>query len=281
MPAIRGITVSVGYGPLLRITLPRNMRHLTECLVVTSPDDRETQEVASSVPGVRLHVTDAATRHQARFNKGLCFEEAWDHFGRDGWWLVHDSDIILPDSLHLDQLKPDHLHGARRRILEDPSKWSPDLDWRVCPLTRDGSAVGFFQLFHADDPALSARPHWYDASDPNLVGGGPWYDVSFAHAGGGDAAFMDRWSRNKIKILPVDCLHLGPVDRHWYGVSPEGKDITTAFMYRRGYRRGMRGGDPSAVHRVGEIVERVDVPGYPVSKYDLPFVRRAKAMRQP
>ena len=34
---IRGITISVNYAPLLAVTLPRNMRHLSECVVVTSP----------------------------------------------------------------------------------------------------------------------------------------------------------------------------------------------------------------------------------------------------
>src|SRR4051794_21992126 len=115
MVALRGITVSIGYGSLLRITLPLNMRHFYECLVITSPEDVETQEVASAVPGVKLHVTDAATRHQARFNKGLCFEECWDRFGREGIWLIWDSDIILPDSIPFELMRPDAIHGARRR----------------------------------------------------------------------------------------------------------------------------------------------------------------------
>lgn len=260
MPAIRGITVSVGYGSLLRITLPLNLRHLTECLVITSPDDRETQDVASSVPGAKLFVTTAMHEHNAYFNKGLSFERCWDHFGREGWWLVHDADIILPDSIPLDQLRPDHLHGARRRILEDIPKWTPDLDWRGCPLRADGGAIGFFQLFHAD----------------TIMDKRPWYDVSFSHAGGGDAFFMEHWHRSKMTILPIDCLHLGPCDTQWFGVTPEARDIMAAFVARNGWTRG-RHQDPSAVHRVGEITERVEVPGYPVSSYELPFVRRAKA----
>src|SRR4051794_33826296 len=90
MVALRGITISVGYSEFLAITLAANMRHMKEQLVITSPEDMASQEVARSVHGVELFVTDAATRHGAYFNKGLCFEEAWDYWGRDGWFCIWD-----------------------------------------------------------------------------------------------------------------------------------------------------------------------------------------------
>lgn len=262
---MRGITTSVGYGSLLSITLPRNLRHLTECVVVTSPDDEQTQAVACSVPGVKLHVTDAFTRHGARFNKGLAFEEAWNTHGRDGRWLIWDADILFPDSLDLSGWRDGCLHGARRRILADPSKWSPDLNWKTCPLHADGGPIGFAQAFAADDPAIRDKR--------------PWYDVSFAHAGGGDAFFMEHWTNDKRRVLPIEVLHLGPVDVNWWGTSPEARDIMAAFVIRNGWHRAAAKHDRTAVDRVGEIVERVTVPGYEPSQYELPFVRRAKARR--
>jgi hypothetical protein len=262
LPAIRGITVSVGYAEQLAVTLVRNMRHLAECWVVTSPEDEATQAVARAVPGVRLHVTDAHRRHGARFNKGLCMEEGFEAMGRDGWILVHDADVILPDAIPFDRLRPDALHGARRRILEDPARWRPDLNWNACPPVRDGGAVGFFQLFRAEAPTLRGKR--------------PWYDVSFAHAGGGDAFFLSLWPRDKQVILPIDVLHLGPNDTNWFGADPEGRDLMAAYVHRNGWRRAMAKADPTAVGRVGEIAERVAVPGYPPSDFELPFVRRAK-----
>lgn len=258
---IRGITISVGYGPLLAVTLPRNMRHLSECVVVTTPDDEETHLVVERTPGARVFETDAFTRHGARFNKGLGMEEGFDALGREGWILILDADIVLPDALPLDRLRPDCLHGARRRLMRDPTGWHEGVDFRACPPVRDGGPIGFFQLFHAD--AVKDKR--------------PWYDVTFAHAGGGDAFFMTHWPRDRWKVLPVDVLHLGPIDTHWFGTGPEGREMMAAFVHRNGWSRAMAHSDPAAQHRVGEIPERVSVPGYMPSSFELPFVNRAKA----
>ncbi len=45
MIPVKGIVVCVEYDDLLTITLPRNARHLTEIVVVTSPTDLRTQQV--------------------------------------------------------------------------------------------------------------------------------------------------------------------------------------------------------------------------------------------
>ncbi len=265
MPAIRGITISSGYGPLLEITLVRNMRHLAECWVVTSPEDKKTQAVVESVPGAQLFVTDAMTRHGARMNKGLCFEECWDAIGRHGWILIWDSDILFPDELPLDQLQPDRLHGCRRRILEDPTRWHPDLEWRHCIVSRDGGPVGYWQVFHADDPAIRDKR--------------PWYDVSFTHAGGGDAFFLTHWPASHRVVLPFDVLHLGKTDMNWFGIDQSGQDMMARFVHENGWRGAQRKHTPEAARRAPDIVERVQVPGYPPSNFELPFVRRAKQLR--
>jgi hypothetical protein len=267
LEGLRGITCSVGYGPLLALTLPRNMRHLAECLVVTSPEDDETHEVVSSTPGTRLHVTDAFTRHGARFNKGLSIEECFDVMGRHGWILIHDADILFPPAMHLDDLNPDRLYGCRRRILEYPDRFNPGLDWRTCPYNMDGNApIGYFQLFHADAPALAGKR--------------PWYDVSFTHAGGGDAAFMNHWPPSHRTVLALDVLHLGPTDRHWFGTSQEARDMMARFVRENGWWRAARKHTEESAARAPEIVERVQVPGYPKSDYELPFVRRTKTLRK-
>lgn len=268
MVAIRGLTVSVGYSEALAITLVRNMRHMTECVVITSPEDERTQEVARSVPGVTVSVTDKFTLYGARFNKGLAIEEAgFDVMGRHGWILIHDADILFPDSLPMDQIRPGFLHGARRRILADPSKWHPGLDWNTCPQARDGnSPIGFAQLFNAEDPVLQGKR--------------PWYDVSFAHAGGGDAAFIGHWPRERQAMLGVEVLHLGLPDRNWFGTDQEGRDMMAAYVTRNQWRRAMQGLDPAAAQRAGEFATRVEVPGYPPSEFQLPFERVAAERRR-
>ena len=265
MIPLRGITTCVGYSDLLRITLPLNLRHFTECVVVTSPDDAATIELCRSFPSVNVHITDAFTRHGARFNKGLGMEEGFDVLGRHGWILIWDADIIMPDQFPYSAIKDDHLHGCRRRLCNDPDDWSPGVTWGRFRLVRDGGPVGFFQLFNAADPAIKDRR--------------PWYDVSFAHAGGGDAYFLNHWPLFKRTTISMDVLHLGPCDTNWFGTDEEGRKIMRAFVLRNGWRAA-RTVNPDEVKAVGEIVERVEVPDFPPSSYELPFTIRAREIEE-
>jgi hypothetical protein len=267
MIELRGITIAVNdwYAATLAICLPRNMRHFTECLVVTAPGDEAVKAVASKVAGVRILETDAFTRYGASFNKGLAMEEGFDALGRDGWIAIWDSDCLWPEQMPLGQLRPTALHGAKRRILANPNQWTPDLDWRKCPVARDGGPIGHTQIFHASDPAIRDKR--------------PWYDVSFAHAGGGDAYMLTHWGPNDKPILPVEVLHLGPKDTHWFGTDPESKKVMEAFIVRNGWRHSHPWILPEAANAVGDITERVEVPGYAPSGFELPFVRRAQWMK--
>lgn len=259
MIGLRGFTISIGCSKFLEITLVKNMRHFEECLVITSPEDERSQAVAASVPGVELFITDAATRHGAYFNKGLCFEEAWDHWGRRGWFCVFDADIIMPDHVPLDWLKPDTLYGARRRILADPSKYHPGLDWRSLPPHHDGGPVGFLQIFNADAADLRDRK--------------TWYDVSFPHAGGGDEYFMYLFTPQHRSILGIDCLHLGKPCTNWFGLDEHKRKMMARFMHHYIWTTGMRWSGPDGGDwKDGEIVERVQPPGYEPSTHELRFV---------
>jgi hypothetical protein len=230
--------------------------------VATSPDDHATIEVAQSVPGVKLHITTAWTDHGAYFNKGLGVEQALDAMGRHGWILIWDADILFPDEIPWDHFRPTFLNGCRRRTLKDPSQWNTEIDWRRFPYERDGGPVGFWQLFHSDDPAIKDRR--------------PWYETTFSHAGGGDCYFATHWAGGNRRVHPFDVLHLGPRDAHWFGTSPEAKAMMSAFVIRNGWSRPRFQVDESAANRVGEIIERVQVPGYEPTGFELPFCRKNK-----
>lgn len=206
MKRIRGIVVCVGYADLLKITLPRNMQHLDECLVVTSPNDEETKEFCRGIPNVSVYETDAFYRFGANFNKGMAMEEGFDILGRHGWILIWDADTLFPDymsdMLSVDNLKIGTLYGPPRLILKDPSEWTPEFNWDTARKTLDRCWPGYFQLFHADDPHITQLP---------------WYDVTFRHAGGGDGYFEARWKRHEKVKLPFVVLHLGERDANWFG----------------------------------------------------------------
>lgn len=259
---LRGITISVNYSEVLKITLVRNMRHLSECLVVTDLEDHATREVCQGIPGVHVLSTDAFTRHGARFNKGLGMEEGFDAMGRHGQIVIWDADILFPNDFSLGPLKPDTLHGCRRRMLENVAEWHPDVDWTRYPHSRDGGPIGFWQCFNADDPAIRDKR--------------PWYDVSFSHAGGGDAAFIMHWTPLTRKVLPIDVLHLGQTDVNWFGTDQQGRDMMARFVRENGWRNAVRKHSEESASRSPEVIHRVDVPGYGISDFELPFVKRAQ-----
>src|SRR5206468_1585641 len=130
---------------------------------------------------------------------------------------------------------------------------------------RDGGPIGFFQLANAEDPSLANKR--------------PWYEVTFAHAGGGDAYFMEHWSAANRAVLPFDVLHLGPTDTHWFGTDQAGKDMMARFVRENGWRGATSKHSAESAARSPEIIGRVKVPGYGDTGYELPFVRRAKQIR--
>ena len=113
---MNGITVCVNYSDLLEITLRRNMRHLSRCVVVTSPEDANTLAVVDSVPNCTAYVTDAFKRHGAAFNKGLALEEGFEFLGRQGVICSWDADIVFPDSFPVPDVQPGKLYSAPRRL---------------------------------------------------------------------------------------------------------------------------------------------------------------------
>lgn len=204
---MRGIVTCVEYDDLLAITLPGNLNHLDEVVVVTSPQDARTQRLVESTPRARLHVTDAFYRHGATFNKGMAMEEGFDVLGREGWLMIFDADTLLPPVIDWSFLDPMILYSPSRHMLSDPRTWSPKLDWASLPVAPDGEWAGYCQIFHADSDLIK------DVR--------PWYGINWPHAGGCDSDFQQRWGYARKKRTDFNVLHLGLDCRNWCGrVSP-------------------------------------------------------------
>jgi len=205
---MKGIVVSVEYGDLLAETLPHVP--FEKVLVVTSHEDEETVKVAKR-NGAEVFQTNAFYRDGAMFNKGLALEEGFDVLGRDGWIVVFDADIIMPEKMDLTGIKPSCLYSPRRRTCHNVSDWKRQEDWSQFPLVRDQEHAGYFQLFNASDPALMAKP---------------WYGVEWRHAGGCDSEFNQKWPIQHKHWLPFEVLHLGPDGQNWCGRATKRLDGT-------------------------------------------------------
>jgi hypothetical protein len=201
----RAITVCVGYDDFLRLTLPRIIKHVDKLLIVTTPDDVRTQQLAAEYPKkTALHTTDAFYRGGASFNKGLAMEEGFDVLGRKGWILVLDADILLPEKLPQFPVNEGKLYTPRRRIMTDVDGLTetPTVDPATLPIRKEYGNFGYFQLFHADDPVLVRKP---------------WYGTDWLHAGGCDSVFEKRWNKANKVSPPFEVIHLGDPDANWFG----------------------------------------------------------------
>lgn len=206
---MKAIIISVDYGDILAITLPRNARLFSEILVVSSPADEETAKVVAGVSNARLYKTDAFYRHGCPFNKGAAMEEGFDVLGRDGWIAIIDADVLFPRDFTWDcvSLLPDCLHTPKRCILENLGEYSDAIDWTDWKVHQDLEHAGYCQVFNASDPVLARRP---------------WYPTNWVHAGGSDSEFNQLWKRRSKIWLPFSVLHLGPIDTNWCGrVAPK------------------------------------------------------------
>uniref|UniRef100_A0A6M3XFY5 Putative glycosyltransferase n=1 Tax=viral metagenome TaxID=1070528 RepID=A0A6M3XFY5_9ZZZZ len=201
---MRAITTCIQFDDLLAITLPQNARHFEHVLVATTPEDKATQAVVASVENATCFCTDAFYRGGASFRKGLAVEEGLDQLGRDGWIVIFDADIVMPEKMDLSTIERGNLYCPHRRICNDSREyaWSTIRNWNGWPLMDDREHAGYWTLFHADDPVLKQRP---------------WYGTNWKHAGGCDSDFQAKWPAARKIWLPFEVLHLGPTGINWHG----------------------------------------------------------------
>ncbi len=211
---MNAITTCVGYDDLLAITLAKNARHFDLVLVVTTPEDTDTQLVVQQVPNAQSFPTRTFYTDGAKFNKGMALECGLDFgLGRSGWICIFDADTLMPDEMDLSGIRPGFLYSPFRRMCETKSQFYQCLDYwpRLPPGPErlNHEYAGYFQLFHADDAYLP---------DPEMF---PWHGAEFNTAQGCDTIFQNHWPLNCRKRLPFEVLHLGPPKVNWRGrVSP-------------------------------------------------------------
>lgn len=195
--------VSVDYGDLLHKTLPYNVHHFDEVMVVTTPWDTETIEVVERL-GEMVYTTEAFYDDGAHFNKWKALEEALWEFEPKGLMCIMDADVRWPRKINNQQdFERGCLYTPRRRLHIDVTKpIPPEEAWNNLRLFQEREFAGYTQIFHADDPHL-----------PEL----PWHQTDWIHAGGADSFFQQLWPEDK-KIRPNwEVLHLGFPGVNWCG----------------------------------------------------------------
>jgi hypothetical protein len=197
-PTLVGITVSTRYSDFLSLILEPNMRLLDHWVVVTEESDHPTTELLAGDPRVTVLFWDSQADGRV-FDKGsgLRRGQQWahEHFPQS-WYLVVDSDIVLPDSLlevkkKLPGLSASAIYGAKR---VDYHRLS-DFTKKEAGIAYKGSedVYGYFQLY--------ALPHLAE----------PSFDASWV-----DIDFRDLFFRREV-LRGVEVSHLGVKNNNWQG----------------------------------------------------------------
>lgn len=230
------VTTCVNYADFLACTLPLNRQAFDHLVVVTSPEDEETQRLCE-FHYVECVVTDAFGSDGC-FRKGAAINAGLERLALDGWVAHVDADIALPpqtrpmlDSIDLD---PAMLYGCDRLNVLGYEEWrkylrKPRLVHEadvyvhldafpvgtrfVWPEGHGYVPIGFFQLWH---PGVS---------------GVRSYPTEHTNAGRSDMFFAGQWPRHRRGMLPeLVALHLESEQRE-QGANWDGR-VTQPFEAR-------------------------------------------------
>lgn len=224
---IEAVVVCHNYSDFLEHTLPENVELLDRLVVVTHPDDKDTQKLCTKY-GVDCIPTRLMHEDNDKFNKGRCINLGLSHLRHEDWLLHMDADVLLPHKfrkmLDYAKLKSENIYGADRLNCLSFDNWErhkhkihPQHQWRfmVTPVSEFplGSRlihqeygycpIGYFQLWH------SSQRKTY----PIVTGSAEHSDVMFAV----------QWAReNRILLPELFVFHLEsdgdlPMGINWNG----------------------------------------------------------------
>jgi len=211
---LEAVTTCVGFDDFLDETLSSNHSHFDTFIVVTSHDDKKTQQVAQKHGAICVQ-TDLFKKNDRAFNKGAAINAGFNRFQYYGWRLHLDADIVAPDNFrrilfnhtHLDT---DHIYGADRiNIVGRKNLHKYHGMHRHLPQSKHGCLIesgqaepigaryvdpligycplGFFQLWHASNHKQ--------------------YPYSLGDASHDDVMFAQQWAREHRVHLPTVITH--------------------------------------------------------------------------
>jgi hypothetical protein len=212
---IECVTVCVNYSDFLAHTLPQNKHHFDHMVVVTTPEDIETQRVCEFY-NVECVTTNEFTLNGDPFNKAKGINAGLRRLSKSGWVVHIDSDIYLPpltrSILQRISLDGNNIYGIDRMMCPNFEEWqkfinSPksfhtgwvyihptifEMGVRIGEYMSEGyEPIGFFQLWNPIESRVFSYPEEHGAADRT------------------DVLFAKKWERkNRVLIPEIICVHL-------------------------------------------------------------------------
>jgi hypothetical protein len=213
---LEGVTCCVDYADFLAETLPHNRVHFDRLIVVTAPEDKETQRVCRYY-GVPFALTDVFRTRWGEMHKARGINVGLRQLALDGWVCHLDADIVLPPKTRelIDRADLDRscLYGVDRFMVRSHADWRRH---QALPaLQQDDYYVrlGVFELgarFSGERMGGWAPPGFFQLWCPR------WsnvrsYPEDHATAARTDVQFAAQWWRSKRALLPEFVVyHLEP-----------------------------------------------------------------------
>jgi hypothetical protein len=232
---IEAVVTCVNYSDFLSHALPENLQHLDRMVVVTHPDDKQTQSLCTKY-GVDCIETEVMHDDGDKFNKGRAINLGLSHLRHEDWIIHMDADVLLPhrfrSMLQHAKLNQKNIYGADRLNCISYDHWMshkhktiPQHQWR-CLVTPPlefpiGSRllhqeygycpIGYFQLWHSSTKRK--------------------YPIISGSAEHSDVLFSVQWSRQNRVLLPeffvyhLESDKAAPMGANWAGrtTKPFGK----------------------------------------------------------
>lgn len=234
---LEAVTVCVNYSDFLAHTLPHNINFFDRYVVITSPEDKATQDLCNKWD-VDYETTTVFQHGGDTFNKARGINLGLSHLRQDGWLLHLDADVLLPhrfkSMLAKAELDESCIYGADRlnvkgyaayqKLLADQAQ-RPQHEWRYLvnpqPWLTVGSRLvhphyayapcGYFQLWHG-----SARHT---------------YPVNQGTAEHTDILFSVKWPRQKRILIPEFFVYHLESDDAGFGTNWQGRKSAPFVPY--------------------------------------------------
>lgn len=216
---IECVVVCNNYGDFLRWTLPYNKHHFDRMVVVTSPEDTETQKICE-YNHVQCIQTDEMRTKERAFCKGHGINIGLKALSKDVWVLHLDADIALPPLtrrlLEQADLDPSMVYGIDRFDFRGFESWLKFLEKPV--LQHENNVYIHTQKFTVGTRIM--MPHmngympigFFQLWNPK-VSGIFKYPEGHISAGHEDLQFGNFWPRAKRSFIPeIVGYHLESVD---------------------------------------------------------------------
>lgn len=246
---LEAVTVCVNYSDFLAHTLPYNKHHFNHLVVVTTPEDIDTQRVCQYY-NVQCVITDEFTKHGDVFNKARGINVGLGYLSKKDWVIHLDADMYLPPLTRhiLERISLDNknIYGIDRMMCPNFEAWQSFITnpkplhtgWvyihpmpfpmgvRIGEYMSEGyEPIGFFQMWNPIGSNIFEYPNEHGSADRT------------------DVIFAKKWKRkNRVLIPEIIGIHLDSEDlnliemgKNWNGRKTIrfGKEVNKSFNNKK------------------------------------------------